>query len=331
MRHVDELWPPGFDRIPDQDWVSSPLDDFALAYDALSRHGWYSNLEPTVDEMAGFLDDGSIALDYSGGTGILMRRLFERVGNRRVGVVDVDSSAKFLRVALERSRREKRAGFRLIRYLKDEHRLSWLDEVLGAPLVERRVEAVVSANAIHLYSDLVGALSSWRRVLRGDGRVFIQSGNIAGAGACIIDDTIEAIHRGAVEIVRSDARYRRHRPLLEDPDRMERYDELRRKFFLPARPREIYLEALQLAGFSVIDSHTDHIEVSTGEWMDFLEVYHEGILGWMGGSKRAGDNEPTPDDVEVRKQLMRRSFRESLDGAESFEATWTYLTCEPSG
>src|SRR5439155_22857220 len=63
-------WPPGVERIPDEEWTRQPVDSFGLKYDTVENHGWYSNLDPTVEQLAGALKDGSLLLDYSGGTGI---------------------------------------------------------------------------------------------------------------------------------------------------------------------------------------------------------------------------------------------------------------------
>ena len=69
-------------------------------------------------------------LDYSSGTGILTRRLFERIAYP-VGILNVDASSKFLRVALESFRDDDRVAFRLLRWLKEVRRLQTLDEVAG--------------------------------------------------------------------------------------------------------------------------------------------------------------------------------------------------------
>ena len=66
----------------------------------------------------------------------------------------VDASAKFLRVAQEKYKDDPRFAARLLRFIKEEKRLQTLDEVLEPALLERGVEAIVAANAIHLYPDL---------------------------------------------------------------------------------------------------------------------------------------------------------------------------------
>ena len=51
-------WPAGWDRVPDEDWTQEPVDAFGTSYDNVDRHGWYRNLDPTVEELAHLLDDG---------------------------------------------------------------------------------------------------------------------------------------------------------------------------------------------------------------------------------------------------------------------------------
>ena len=46
------------DRVPDETWTHEPVDDFGTAYDNVDRHGWYRNLDPTVEELAHLLSDG---------------------------------------------------------------------------------------------------------------------------------------------------------------------------------------------------------------------------------------------------------------------------------
>ena len=120
----------------------------------------------------------------------------------------VDSSPKFLRVALERFRDDERVAFRRLRYLKDEKRLELLEEVRRPRAF--RADAIVSTNAIHLYYDLEDTLRSWARVLEPGGRVFVNSGNVRNPSArpneWIIDETVYVIHEVATGIVRTDPR-----------------------------------------------------------------------------------------------------------------------------
>ncbi|MGI9625456.1 MAG: class I SAM-dependent methyltransferase, partial [Longimicrobiales bacterium] len=124
-------WPTSFERIPDEPWARESVEDLALNYDTVEHHGWYSNLDHTVEQLGEYVRRGDVIVDYSGGTGILAKRLLDRLGKRPVGIIIVDSSPKFLRLALEKFKDEPRMAFRRIRYLKDEGRLERVHEVLG--------------------------------------------------------------------------------------------------------------------------------------------------------------------------------------------------------
>src|SRR5690606_10005213 len=101
------------------------------------NHGWYDNLDLTVEQLAARAREGDLVMDYSGGTGILAGRVLERWGSLRAGIVIVDSSPKFLRLALEKLGGDERVAFRLLRYLKEAKRLQLPTEVLGDTLVRR--------------------------------------------------------------------------------------------------------------------------------------------------------------------------------------------------
>jgi SAM-dependent methyltransferase len=325
-------WPAGFRRVPDEDWTREPLEALALKYDTVQDHGWYRNLDRTVLELGEFISTGSLLVDYSGGTGILAGRLLEEVPERGFGILIVDSSPKFLRVALDKLGGHERVAFRLIRYLKDERRLELMQEVLEPAVLTRGVEAIASTNAIHLYYDLDDTLRSWRDLLRPGGRVFVQSGNIAppqlADGTWIIDETVGAIHAAALDLVRGDDRYAAYRAGAQDAARMAAYDELRRRFFLPVRPLADYVEALEHAGLRIVDVTQVPIQAHVDQWLEFLGTYHEGVLGWIGGSSRVEGDEPTEQAVADRLQVLRESMREVFGDGQGFQALWTYITAE---
>lgn len=316
------VWPPDVPRIPDDDWVARPAEELARTYDAVRKHGWYRNLDPTVERLTELLREGDILLDYSGGTGILAERLLPSLG--ATGVLIVDASPKFLRVALEKLAGDARVAFRLIRFLDEPRRLQTLQEALEPPLLERGVDAISSTNAVHLYDDLDRTLRSWRELLRPRGRLHVQSGNIGvadiPAGTWIIDETVEAISAAAERIVRAEERWAAYRDGIGDP----RYAALRRKFFLPVRPLEHYLEALESTGFTIERVEHRTIEAKTADWAAFLATYHEGVLGWVGGSERVEGEPPAAAAVADRLALLRLAAEEVF-AAPSFETVWTYL------
>lgn len=326
------VWPPGFVRVPDEAWTRAPLASLAQKYDAVGKHGWYANLDPTVHDLTAFLREGHLVVDYSGGTGLLIERLLAARPGLAFGIVNVDSSPKFLAMALAKMRDEPRVAFRLLRYLPDQKRLQLLEEALDAPLRERGLDAVVSSNAIHLYHDLAPTLASWARLLRPDGRVFVQSGNVrnpdAPAGSWIIDDTVEALQAAARRLVREDPRFARHRAALDDAARMEAHAAFRRKVFLPPRPLSHYLDAMRAAGLRVVDVRSRQVRAKASEWHDFLAAYSDAVLGWVGGNEKVDGHAPSGEDLADRVALMRLALDDVLAGRETFEATWTYVTCE---
>lgn len=322
-------WPPGFQRIPNEPWTRSSLEELALGYDTVERHGWYRNLDPTVEDLAERLKDGEILIDYSGGTGILIERFLARIGDRDIGIVNVDSSEKFLRLALEKLKHDERVAFRHIQYLRDEKRIQTLQKVLEGPLLDRGVDMLVSTNAIHLYYGLDDTLASWYKALRPDGLVHVQSGNIGVPDkpddAWIIDETVEAVQAVARKIVAEDDHWADYRDVLDDEKRMAAHARLRQKFFLPVRPLDHYKQALQRTGFQI--ERVDHqtFDASVSEWNEFLSVYHEGVLGWIGGCRRIEGQDPSLHAIADRKALLEVAMKKLFEGQESFPALWTYI------
>jgi ubiquinone/menaquinone biosynthesis C-methylase UbiE len=316
-----------FERIRDEDWVAQPVDAFGLHYDTVENHGWYRNLDLTVEQLAGDLDDGQILIDYSGGTGILLDRLRLRIFDRQVGMLIVDSSPKFLRIALDRFRSDERVAFRRLRYLKDEGRLQYVDEVVPAGFVG---DMLVSTNAIHLYDDLENTLRAWTRVLRPGAKLRINSGNLrnpnAGPNEWIIDETVYVVHEVATGIVRTDERYAAYRPALEDEQRLRAYLDYRDRVFLAPRPLEYYLDALGATGFEVDEVTERTIEADVDEWYEFLAAYADAVLGWVGGSAKVDGEGASEEATADRLRLLHDSLAVIFGGRPTFNCCWTYIT-----
>ena len=325
-------WPEGFDRVPDEEWTRQSVDSFGLAYDTVEHHGWYRNLDPTVEDLARDLSDGDLLIDYSGGTGILLDRLKLRMFDRQVGMVIVDSSPKFLRVALEKFRDDPLVGLRRLLYLKDRKRLQLLDEVLGPEMLARGADAIVSTNAIHLYYDLPDTLESWTRTLRPGGRVFVNSGNIRNPRArpneWILDETVWVIYEVAEGLVRIDPRYAAYRDTLDDEGRMEAHRAHRDRVFLQPRPLQFYLDALEAAALHVRDVREETIDASVDDWFELMSTYHDAVLGWVGGTEKVDGRPPSEEAVADRLGLIRHSMDILFGGRTGFRACWTYITAQ---
>jgi SAM-dependent methyltransferase len=324
-------WAKEFVRVPEDEWVHQPLEELAKKYDTVEQHGWYDNLEPTIDELLARVADGGLCIDYSGGTGILVGRLLRRAPANRRRFIIVDASPKFLRLALEKLGNDERVAFRWLRYLKHEKRLQLLDEVLDRSLLSPGVDCIVSTNAIHLYYDLGDTLASWARTLRSGGLALVQSGNIqnpsAPPGSWIIDDTVERVQEHAQALVRSEPRFAPFRSSLDDPQRLATYAALRRKVFVPVRALSYYVTAFAAAGLEVEKVDTRAFAAKVDEWFEFLSAYDEGVLGWAGGAEKL-EGKPTPPAlVTLRRELLRAGLDRLFDGRSSFTAVWTYLNC----
>lgn len=323
-------WPAGFERVPDQEWAYQPVDQFGLNYDNVGNHGWYKNLEPTVAQVVAAMDENKVLIDYSGGTGILTKRLLANI-TYPIGIVNVDASAKFLRIALENFGDDERVAFRLLQFLKEQKRLQTLDEVVEGPLLDRGADVLTSTNAIHLYYDLAATLRSWKRVLRPGALVAICSANMrnlkARPGDWIIDETVAKVNEVAAELVRSEPAFAEYRETLEDPTRMAGHTKLREKVFVPVRPLDEYLDAFTDAGFAVTHVHEATIFARVSEWYELLKTYHDGVLSWVGGSQKVDGHPPSGKAVSDRLFLIRYSLEKLFPGQDSFPCTWTYLTC----
>jgi ubiquinone/menaquinone biosynthesis C-methylase UbiE len=326
---MTRTWPADFNRIPDDEWINDPVDDLARKYDNVEAHGWYDNLDPTLEQLGGLLKDDSLLIDYSGGTGILAARLYERHPQLSAQTIIVDASPKFLRLALDKLGHDDRVAYRWIRFLP-EKRLQRLDEVLSESVLSSHADVIASTNAIHLYYDLPETLESWHRVLRPGGTALVQSGNIDNGNAAentwIIDQTVELLQPHAREIVREDASLEKYRSVLDDSSYMEKHDTLRQKYFLPVRKLEHYVDALRSAGFESIDTNWKPIPAQVADWCEFLCAYHEGVLGWIGGASKITGERCSAEAITARLSVLRRSLERVFDEAPEFNAAWTYIT-----
>ena len=123
---------------------------------------------------------------------------------------------------------------------------------------------------------------------------------------------------------RGDDRWLKYR----DVANMAAYDDLRAKYFLPVRALDYYLGALHAAGFKVHSLRKRTIEASVREWYDFLAVYHEGVLGWVGGVEKLEGRAPSEEAVRDRLALIRAAMDRVFEGKDRFDCCWTYVTAE---
>ena len=93
------------------------------------------------------------------------------------------------------------------------------------------------------------------------------------------------------------------------------------------RPLDHYLGAFESAGFRVLDVEHRVLDAERENWIEFLSAYHEGVLGWVGGSERVEGVPPGEDAVADRLRLLREAT-ERVFPESSFRAVWTYVEAE---
>ena len=324
-------WPKNFKCIPNENWVNEPLQKLAKKYDTVEEHGWYDNLDITVSHLSKAFGPEDIIIDYSGGTGILTSRLMRTMKNNCPRIIIVDSSPKFLRLALEKFCTDERIAFRLIPFDKERKRLSTIEECLDSDILKTGVNGIVSTNAIHLYYELDQTLGSWKKILRPDGYLHVQSGNIrnpSNKDSWIIDETVEHLNNAAIRLVASQDSFISLRKFLDNDEHMKAHDKLREKYFLPVKDLDYYTKSLKKNGFEIKDIQCHPINASVDEWYDFLSVYHEGVLGWVGGAEKVYNKKVSSHFVSLRKALMRLAMEDIFNGSDSFQAAWTYINAQ---
>lgn len=322
-------WPEGFARVPAEEWVTRPLDEFGIGYHRAGGHGYYKNLDPIVAQIAVAARDGQLLIDYSGGTGLLTDRILPIVP-QRFGVVNVDPSTKFLRVAVENQSADDRVAFRLLEFLRPGNRLATLTDALGPDLVARGADIIAVANAIHLYPDLQATMSSWYEALKPGGLVLINSGCLRNPSArsadWVLDDTVDRVNEVVVDLVLSEPAFAEYRDNVTDPARWAAFTAARKKVFVPLRGIQEYLDVLGATGFDVLAVSDSTIFIDVGEFTQLLCTYHESVLGWVGGVRKIDGAHACARSVRDRLFLIRYGLERMFPMAE-FPCNWTYLTC----
>lgn len=322
-------WPDGFDRVPSESWAHSPVDASAINYDKAGGHSWYKNLEPLTAQVLATLDDG-LLIEYSCGTGILADRLQPKLSDL-AGVLNVDASAKFLRLAVEKFGNDRRFAFRLLNWLGEESRLQLLDEVTEPGVLDRGADILTSANAIHLYTDLKETILSWHRCMKSGAKVFVGSANIynpsARPGDLILDETVARINELAAEVVYEDPLFEEHRDALSDSGKMASHEAQRDQVFVPVRRLDTYLDVFSAAGFDVLQVFDQTIFVPASEFCQALSTYHDAVLGWVGGTVKVEGQNATRTALRDRLFLIKYCLEKLSNDNGTFPCSWTYITC----
>lgn len=308
----------------DEKIKNSPITEFALGYDEVKHHDWYNNLDYLVKLSGDFFSNDSFIMDYSCGTGIFCERL-KQVG-LNPSVLMVDASLKYLRLAYEKFKEEQSYSFRLLD-LKKKINDSIVDDL------DQKLDGIICANAIHLYPTIDETIIGWNNLLKKGGKLLINSGNIDNPRmktptSVLIDQTVNDIFKLSFDIVKNNKSYHQYLSKLSDVAYLEKYAKLKDKYFLPIRNIDYYVDSLHKNGFVVNEIKTIDIESNVKEWFDFLKVYDEGILGWIGGVYKVSGDLVDLTDIQNRLDIMEEAINIIFNNKNSFTASWNYIICE---
>lgn len=318
------------DKIIDDEFLKSDVTEFALGYDKVKNHTWYDNLDYLVKLANEYFGEDDLIMDYSCGTGIFCERLLKiKIDSPRI--LMLDSSPKYLKLSYEKFHRNYKFFFRLIKFIKEENRLQTIEESIGTKSSEL-LDGIVCSNAVHLYPNIGDTIKSWYNILVKGGKLLINSGNILNpnmdSSSVLIDQTVNDIAKISYDIVTNDPKYSKYVDLIQNFEYINKHDKLRDKYFLPIRPIDFYTEELTKNGFKMIEVKTENIEARVDEWFDFLKVYHEGIIGWIGGSKKITGIEPTEEEINDRIEIIKTALNIIFENNNDFKACWNYIICE---
>ena len=273
---------------PTRTGSTQPVDAFGLHYDTVENHGWYRNLDLTVEQLAATCGDGRRPDRLLGRHRDPARppaAAHLRPRSRHASIVD--SSPKFLRVALDRFRDDERVAFRRLRYLKDESGSSTSTRCSAAASAARRARLDERDPPLRRPRRHARA---WARVLKPGGTRSDQLRQrpqpARRRDEWIIDETVYVVHEVAIGLVAHGAALRGLPRRARRPRAHARYLEYRDRVFLAPRPLDFYLDALRAAGFEIAAGERARRSRPTSRVVRVPRAYADAVLGWVGGSAK---------------------------------------------
>jgi len=318
------------DKVIDESFLKSDVTEFALGYDRVKNHTWYDNLNYLVDLSKEYFNDDDFIMDYSCGTGIFPERLLKStVSCPRI--LMMDSSPKYLKLSYDKFGNNYKFFFRLMKYLKEENRLQTIDESMGKDYKDL-LDGIICTNAIHLYPTISDTIKSWNKLLVKGGKLLINSGNIFNSSmdseSKLIDQTVNEIAKLSYKIVKETPKYSKYSDLINDIEYIKKHDSLRDKYFLPIKNIEYYTDEILKNNFKILEIKTINIDAKVDEWFEFLKVYHEGIISWIGGANKITGVDPKENEVGDRIEIIKLALNEMFNNKNDFKACWNYVICE---
>ena len=312
-------------------WIPKrPPSKGATAYhNAVVNTSWHKeNVKELINLIQEKIKPHDRIVDFGAGTGSSAMYLLKYL-KPTSKLLLVDNSPSWLTKAYNLLHLNKRVQFFLLEKKGDDYMT--LDELIGKTTASH----IVSANTIHLIPNIEKVFRDIYSVLKNNGTFTFQSGNIIQPnkenGILTIDDSINAVHDIALEIIRTNRAFRKYKKGL---DRRIEEQNHQRKFVFPApRPVKFYLDALKSVGFKNESITRKRIKVKYKDWLNFLKVrrLQAGILPEVGGKDASEIEEKDRDTIITQASLMlfkRLKVKNPLSNARSFTAEWIYVYAE---
>lgn len=328
---LDYGWPTGIVRIPGEDWTRDAIDESALRYDKHENNVFGATWDPVIAQVLSVLNENTIMVDYSCGTGQFTERILRHF-NGSIRILNVDVSPRYMRIAVDRFRDDRRVALRLLGKDRNGGKLERLDTVAKEIIEEPGVDVLTATNAIHLYPDLQATLESWYRVLRPGGLVIFTTGDmISSSGASSswsLHDAVGTVNDLAKEVIEKEPMFKKYLTKIGDSDILEKYSALRKRVYPSPKSIDLYLKLLSDVGIPAQYHFERTINVSIEDMIDALAPYHDIVLGWVGGSKKVEGYSPTPESVHDRLFLIRYCVEKLYASREYYQFGWKYFTCK---
>src|SRR3989338_633403 len=310
-----------------------PVSRGAAAYhDAVSNAEYYIAI---LDELMRIASPGirenDVVVDFGAGTGVSALRLLDHL-KVKANLWLVDNSPAWLGKAFEVLGSKPDVKYFLLE--KKGNSYATLAETIGKNVADH----VISANTVHLITDIEETFRGIAAALKENGTFTLQSANIprhgTPDGALMVDNNVKRVHDIALDIVRNDPRFEKYKKNLGQ--RIKATEPQRRFIFPDTRQIKFYLDALKKTGFKYDAPHFKLFKVKYDDWLRFLRVrrLQAGILPEIGG------NEPTPKEETDRDTLItlatNKLFKElqsknPLADKESFTLEIVYVKARKIG
>lgn len=273
-----------------------PVSKGATAFhDAVAKSSWIKDILFELSNVVNpLVNDDDIVVDFGAGTGTSAINLLKSL-DKKITLWLVDNSPSWLGKAYELLHEVPNVKYFILE--KKGNRYATLAETIG----ENVADHVISANTVHLIPDIGEVFRGIALAIKKNGTFTFQTGNFLREdrpdGALMIDDTVRTVHDIALEIVRTDPKYKDYREGLN-----ERIDaeEAQRKFVFPEpRPIEFYLKALSYARLKHNNAMFIPVRIRYDDWLDFLRVkrLQAGILPEIGGKEPLEQEEKDRDEL----------------------------------